>query len=123
MDTRTKILSRAADLPPAERLVLVTGHFDVIRADHVREFAKARETAGDSTLVAVVVEGPEALLPMSARGELVAAIRMVDYVLTAANEDVEVLIETLKPAAVVRLESDDARRLSALKEHVHRRQS
>lgn len=121
MDTRSKILDGAENLPPGPRAI-VTGHFDVLRAEHVRALSEVRARTPRIPLVAVVVEGGETLLPLGARAELVAALRMVDYVLTAADSDVDSLIQTLGPAPVVRLESADVHRVRSLKEHVHRRQ-
>lgn len=121
MDTRTKILT-ARGIPAGEPPILVTGYFDVLRAEHVRELAEARGRVPHARLVVAVLRGCEPLLPLAARAELVAALRMVDYVLTADDGDVDALIEALTPALLVRLESEDVRRVSRLKEHVHRRQ-
>lgn len=121
MDTRTKILSPPA-VVPAEPLVVVTGHFDVLRAEHVRELAEVRSGTPGAKLLVIVSQGLESLLPLAARAELVAGLRMVDYVLTACDGDVDALIEAIEPARLVRLEVEDARRVSWLKEHVHRRQ-
>ena len=121
MDTRNKILSPAAALPRGP-VAVVTGHFDVLRAEHVRALADMRDRAPQAGLLVIVVRGPEPLLPLAARAELVAALRMVDYVLTAADGDVDGLLQTLGPALLVRLEPEDVRRVSRLKEHVHRRQ-
>ena len=121
MDTRIKILS-GPDVPAGESLVMVTGYFDVLRAGHVRAFVAARQRAPHARLLVLVLRGKEELLPLDARAELAAALRMVDYVLTADDRDVDRLIKTLRPAILVRLESDDLRRVSWLKEHVHRQQ-
>lgn len=121
MDTRIKILSGPHCLE-GKRLVMVTGYFDVLRAEHVRAFLDAGQRAPHARLLVVVLRGKEELLPLDARAELAAAMRMVDYVLTADDRDVDRLIKTLRPAILVRLESDDLRRVSWLKEHVHRQQ-
>jgi bifunctional ADP-heptose synthase (sugar kinase/adenylyltransferase) len=121
MDTRTKILSGAGVLA-GEPLAMVTGYFDILRAEHVRDLAEARLRAPHTRLVVVVLRGRESLLPWRARCELVAALRMIDYVLTADDGDVDALIEALRPAVLVRLESEDLRRVSRLREHVQRRQ-
>jgi glycerol-3-phosphate cytidylyltransferase-like family protein len=67
------------------------------------------------------------LLSQRARAELVAALRVVDYVVTADDGDVERLTESLKPAEVARLEAEHARRNALwarqLREHVHRCQT
>ncbi len=121
MDTRIKILSGPRILE-GEPLAVVTGYFDVVRAEHVRDLAAAHRRAPRARLLVVVVRGAEPLLPLAARAELVAAIRMVDYVLTADDHDVERLVKALRPVILVRLESDDLHRVSRLKEHVHRQQ-
>lgn len=121
MDTRSKILS-GPDVPTGEPLAVVTGYFDVLRAEHVRRLVEVRRRTPDARLLVVVSQGSEPLLPMRARAELVAALRMVDYVLTAADRDVDCLIDALRPTLLVRLESEDVHRASRLKEHVHRRQ-
>ena len=121
MDTRAKILSAPA-VVPAEQVVVVTGYFDVLRAEHVRQLAQVRAGTAGARLLVIVSQGRDTLLPAGARAELVAGLRMVDYVLTADDGDVDAFIEALKPARVVRLEAEDARRVDRLKEHVHRRQ-
>jgi glycerol-3-phosphate cytidylyltransferase-like family protein len=121
MDTRSKILSGTERLA-GEPVAMVTGYFDLLRAEHVRALSEARRRAPHARLLVVVVRGPEFLLPLPARAELVAALRMVDYVLTAADGDVDGLIKTIGPAILVRLESEDVRLVSRLKEHVHQRQ-
>ncbi len=121
MDTRIKILS-GPEVLGGEPLLVVTGYFDVLRAEHVRELAAAHQRAPHTRVLVVVVRGSEPLLPLAARAELVAALRMVDYVLIADDRDVDRLITTLQPAVLVRLESDDLRRVSRLKEHVQRQQ-
>jgi glycerol-3-phosphate cytidylyltransferase-like family protein len=63
------------------------------------------------------------VLSQHARCELVAALRVVDYVVSADDAAVDRWIDTLKPVEVVRLEAADARRARQLIEHVQRRQS
>jgi len=62
-------------------------------------------------------------LDQRSRAEMVAALRMVDYVVAPSHDQVENLIHSLKPAAVVRLEAAHARLAAQLVEHVHRRQN
>ena len=115
MDTRNKILT-----PPwpgfARPLVIVTGYFDVLRAEHVRDLQHARDGARAATLLAIVLPHPAALLPQRARAELVAALRAVDYVLIG-----EELAGTLHPDQLIRLEEADERRTRELGEHVRRK--
>jgi glycerol-3-phosphate cytidylyltransferase-like family protein len=120
MDTRSKILTVAAALELEPRpLAIVTGYFDILRAEHARDLGQVRN---HPLLVAVLPLAGE-LLPPRARAELVAALRVVDYVVIAAHEEAGPLIESLQPAELIRLEADDALRARQLIEHVHRRQT
>jgi bifunctional ADP-heptose synthase (sugar kinase/adenylyltransferase) len=120
MDTRSKILTAAAALELEPRpLAVVTGYFDILRAGHARDLGQVRN---HPLLVAVLPLAGE-LLPQRARAELVAALRVVDYVVIADDGDVERLVDGLRPVEFVRLEAADARRARQLIEHVHRRQT
>ena len=100
---------------------LATGTFDVLRTDHARELAAARDGQPSALLVAVLPL-ENALLPQQARAELVAALRMVDYVVAAGVRELDGLIDALRPAQIVRLEAADVSRTKQLIEHVHGRQ-
>jgi bifunctional ADP-heptose synthase (sugar kinase/adenylyltransferase) len=63
------------------------------------------------------------LLPQRARAELVAALRMVDYVVTADDTAPDAFLASLEPAQLVRLEAVHAVRKRQLMEHVQRRQT
>ena len=121
MDTRTKIvnLAEACARLAGSSPTMVTGYFDVLRAAHVREL----NSIGARPLVAVVRPVAGALLSTRARAELVAALRMIDYVVTADDGDFETLLTSLQPARVVHLEDADRKRVLQLKQHVQRRQS
>jgi bifunctional ADP-heptose synthase (sugar kinase/adenylyltransferase) len=123
VDTRRKILSRDAafELPPP--FTLVTGYFDILRASHARDLQQARDRSPTQPLMVVVLTGLNPLLTPRARAELVAALRMVDYVVTADDGDLDSLIDALKPALLVRLEAADQRRARQLREHVQGRQT
>jgi glycerol-3-phosphate cytidylyltransferase-like family protein len=121
VDTRSKILTSADSLP--RPFTLVSGYFDVLRAEHVREFERVRQRTVNRPLVVVVLRCPEELLSQRARAELVAAVRVVDYVVTADHNDLSGIIERLQPAEVVRLEEADRRRTGRLIEHVQRGQT
>jgi len=125
VDTRTKILTAAAAaaLEPARPLLLVTGYFDVLRAEHARALTEARERTGAQSVLVVVLPLAAEIVPQAARAEMVAALRMVDYVLPAENDDWEGVAGALQPVEIVRLEEADARRTRQLIEHVHHRQS
>ncbi len=125
MDTRTKILTPAAALAlsPARPLVVVKGYFDLLRAGHVRELHEIRRRTSTATLLAVVLPLDHGLFPLPARAQLVAALRMVDYVLPGDCEDLNRFLSSLGPAEIVSLEDADMRRARQLIEHVHRRQN
>jgi hypothetical protein len=122
MDTRSKILTPAAArlLPPP--LAVATGYFEIPRAELVRELCDARERTAGGALVAVVLPLANTALDQRARAELAAGLRMVDYVVIADEGDPRALIDSLRPAALVRLEEAEARRARELKEHVRSRQ-
>jgi hypothetical protein len=115
MDTRTKIVS--PDSVPRGATV-VTGTFDVLRAEDARDLAGLHHP-----LVVVVLPLREELLPQVARAELAAGLRMVDYVLITDDDHPDTLLASLQPAEVVRLETVHAERKRQLIEHVHRRQT
>jgi bifunctional ADP-heptose synthase (sugar kinase/adenylyltransferase) len=113
----------AEQAPVAAPVVLVTGTFDVLRAEHARELSAVRKRCGAVSVVAAVLPGGPEWLSAQARAELVAAMHMVDYVVIAAGREAEDWIALLRPVEVVRLEAGDARRVRELIEHVERRQT
>jgi bifunctional ADP-heptose synthase (sugar kinase/adenylyltransferase) len=125
VDTRTKILTpaAAAALQPARPLLLVTGYFDILRAETARDLAEARRRSGAQSVVVAVLPLAGEMVPQAARAEMVAALRVVDYVLLAENEDRESLAAALQPVEIVGLEEAEACRTRQLIEHVHSRQS
>lgn len=124
MDTRSKILTPECAQEAPAPVVLATGTFDVLRAAHARELAAIRAQIGPAaTLVVGILPGGRQWLSARARAELVAALRVVDYVVIAAGREAEEWIALLRPAEVVRLEADDARHTQELIRHVHQRQS
>jgi hypothetical protein len=124
MDTRTKILSPEA-APRA--CTVVTGVFDPVLAEDARELEEIRATHPDRPLLVVVLPLPGELLSGRARAELVAALRMVDYVVIAPDAAkaaaTSSLLAALQPARLVRLEEIQAIRKRQLKDHVQRRQT
>jgi glycerol-3-phosphate cytidylyltransferase-like family protein len=120
MDTRTKIVSDIGAIVSDKRVTLVTGYFDVLRAAHVE--ALERACRPDHTLLVAVRTLPGAILALQARAEMVAALRMVDYVVTGDDRELDSLVSSLNPAQIVRLEDEDRMRASELKQHVQRRQ-
>jgi bifunctional ADP-heptose synthase (sugar kinase/adenylyltransferase) len=102
---------------------VVTGSFDVVLAADARELAEIRARQPDRPLVVVVLPLSPELLPQRARAELVAALRMVDYVVTADDAAPDALLAWLEPSHLVCLEAAHAERKRQLMEHVHRRQT
>jgi len=123
MDTRTKILTvEAARGLHALSPVVLTGYFDILRAEQARQIENERRRYTESTLVAFVLPSATTLLPQPARAEMAAALRVIDYVVTGDASDLTVLINALQPLSVVHLETDEERRYRELVQHVHRRQ-
>jgi bifunctional ADP-heptose synthase (sugar kinase/adenylyltransferase) len=120
MDTRNKIVNPEA-APRA--CTVVSGTFDVVLAEDARELAEIRARHPGRPLLVVVLPLAAPLLPERARAELVAALRMVDYVVTADDAAPDALLAALEPAHLVRLEGAQAERKRQLMEHVHRRQT
>src|SRR5580658_10960994 len=98
MDTRSKIIG-AAGFRSAGRMTVVTGYFDPLLAWHARELESIRGRAGASAkaLAVIVLPLTGELLPQTARAAMVAALRMVDYVLIGDNGDLDRLFAELKP--------------------------
>ena len=89
---------------------MVSGYFDPMLAWHAERLAEIKQNG--ASLLVLVAESQNAILPTRARAELVAALRVVDFV--AAGSPVP---------AQFRLEAEDADRLAGLIEHVHARQN
>ena len=81
MDTRTKIHSYedALDRGRGKNARWVSGRFDPLLAGHARRLAELSEGA-DLLIVTVMDAGPDRILPVEARAQLVAALAAVDCV-------------------------------------------
>jgi rfaE bifunctional protein nucleotidyltransferase chain/domain len=87
-----------------DRVVFANGCFDTLHVGHVRYLEGARRE-GDILVVAVnsdssvcALKGSgRPILPESARTDLVAALRAVDYVVLFSEPNVEALLESLRP--------------------------
>jgi D-glycero-beta-D-manno-heptose 1-phosphate adenylyltransferase len=87
-----------------ERIILANGCFDALHVGHIRYLEGARRE-GDVLVVAVnsdsgvrALKGPgRPILTESARADLVAGLRAVDYVVLFSEPNVEVLLEYLRP--------------------------
>jgi D-glycero-beta-D-manno-heptose 1-phosphate adenylyltransferase len=108
---RSKIVARdslkgivAEQKEHGRRIVFANGCFDALHVGHVRYLQGARNE-GDVLIVGVnddasvsTLKGPgRPILDQSARAELVAAIRAVDYVVLFGELTVEALLEELRP--------------------------
>jgi rfaE bifunctional protein nucleotidyltransferase chain/domain len=106
-----KIVSReklreliAAAKERGQRVVLANGCFDTLHVGHVR-YLEGAKAEGDLLVVGVnadasvrPMKGPgRPILDESARALLVAALRVVDYVLIFPEPNVEKLLEELRP--------------------------
>ena len=86
------------------RIVLANGCFDTLHVGHIR-YLEGASREGDILVVAVNADtsvcnlkGPgRPVLDESARAQLVAALRSVDYVVLFAEPNVEALLEELRP--------------------------
>ncbi len=126
MDTRQKILdpqqaARAARQRHAtgDGLTLLTGFFDPLLAAEAQAVEAAARPG--HALFVLVEDPPEPLLSARARAELVAGLRVVDYVVLAGTDPAG-LAEAIAPG--VRMDRREAG-LNArrnLIEHVHQRQ-
>src|SRR5262245_13583072 len=87
-----------------QKIVFANGCFDALHVGHIRYLEGARRE-GDVLVVAVncdlgvrALKGPgRPILPESARADLVAALRAVDYVILFSEPNVEPLLECLRP--------------------------
>lgn len=87
-----------------QKIVLANGCFDALHVGHIRYLEGARRE-GDLLVVAVnadstvtILKGPgRPVLPESARVDLVAALRAVDYVVLFSEPNVEALLHALRP--------------------------
>jgi D-glycero-beta-D-manno-heptose 1-phosphate adenylyltransferase len=87
-----------------KRIVFANGCFDTLHVGHVRYLESAR-AEGDVLVVGVNSDASVStlkgsgrpILPESARAQLVAGLRAVDYVVLFGEPNVEVLLEFLRP--------------------------
>jgi bifunctional ADP-heptose synthase (sugar kinase/adenylyltransferase) len=125
MDTRSKILSRESAVEIAcrvkqqgQKLTVVTGYFDVLRAAHIRDLAAVRSGTGTGVVMVVLLPRAEALLSGRARAELVAGLSMVDYVVTELEGDIDEFVGRLPADELISRQTDDDEQTRLLMEHV-----
>jgi glycerol-3-phosphate cytidylyltransferase-like family protein len=122
VDTRSKILTLPAAEALAPPLILVTGYFDVLRGWHLIELQQLRERARGAKVLVALLAAPGELMDSRSRAELVAALRMVDYVVTADHGELDAFIQRLRPVELARLDAAELGRRKQLIEDVQRRQ-
>ncbi len=85
MDTRSKVvpLSQARKLLKTGEWTVIVGLFDPLTAAQAQRI----ENYKHGSILAIVLESEETLLPADARCHLVAALRSVDFVTSAANRE------------------------------------
>jgi len=101
-ETLQSLLAPAKQL--GKRIVMANGVFDTLHVGHARYLAGAK-AEGDLLVVAVnsdssvrSLKGPgRPVLDEQARALLVAALRVVDYVVIFSEPNVEKLLEELRP--------------------------
>lgn len=92
-----------------EKIVMTNGCFDILHAGHVAYLTKAK-TLGDRLIVAInddasvrQLKGEDRPLnPISARMEIIAALKAVDWVVPFSEETPARLIERVKPDVLVK---------------------
>jgi bifunctional ADP-heptose synthase (sugar kinase/adenylyltransferase) len=122
VDTRTKIVScdEARTAAGGKPVTIVTGSFDVLLAAHARELEGAR---GAGMLLVAVTSPPQSLLGGRARAEMVAALAVVDFVVSLDDGQMDGFLTAFPQARIVRLEAAHEQRMRELKAYVERRQS
>jgi bifunctional ADP-heptose synthase (sugar kinase/adenylyltransferase) len=130
VDTRNKIIDSQIAVEIAcrlrrqsRKLVVVSGHFDVVLAAHARDLDGVRNSSGADAIMVILQPVSHSLLAAPARAELVAALAMVDYVVSVGDDSLDELLSRLPAERVIsRLGADDElKRL--LIEHVQSRHS
>ena len=103
--TDAELVSRiAADRSAGRTIALANGCFDILHVGHVRYLEGARAEAdrlvvaiNDDASVRALKGDGRPILPGAARAELVAALRVVDYVVLFGDLTVERLLRLLTP--------------------------
>lgn len=102
---RSRLREVARDLrAQSKKIVFANGCFDILHVGHIRYLEGARDE-GDALIVGVNADssvcglkGPDRpILDERARALLVAALRVVDYVVIFPEPNVEALLDELRP--------------------------
>jgi len=103
--TEVELIARVAgDRRVGRTVAFANGCFDVLHVGHSRYLAGSREQ-GDRLIVAINDDGSvralkgadRPILPAATRAELVAALRVVDYVVVFPETTVERLLKLIRP--------------------------
>jgi bifunctional ADP-heptose synthase (sugar kinase/adenylyltransferase) len=125
VDTRSKIVTLEEAIVQAfcgRPVMVVTGYFDVLLAAHVRELTSVRDRDPGAILLVVLTTPEQPVLEARARAEMVAALAMVDYVVSLDDAELESLYAAFPGERIVHLEAAHQQRMRELIQHVHRRQ-
>jgi hypothetical protein len=121
-DTRSKILTleQARSIAAGHRRrVAFVSHVEVLQAMHVRKLEELA-AGGWGTLFVVLTEPESPLVPLDARAEVAAGLRVVDYVVPASG-GVSAALAAILPDLTVEDEEEDRERTRSLVEHVRSR--
>ena len=120
-DTRGKIVSvkDAAGIAREERsrgtkVIAFVTHAEVLRAPHVR---RLEEASGHGKLFVILTDPESPLVPLEARAEIVAGLRVVDYVVKV-SEGAAAALAAIAPDITIQDEAEDRGRTRELMEHV-----
>jgi hypothetical protein len=122
VDTRGKIVGadEAAAIAAAGATV-VSGYFDPLIAWHARWLASFKKPARPLLVLIATPENP--ILPVPARAELVASLRVVDHVAEFSAELIHMLDQAAASGGITRIENQDRELFHDLLELVHSRQN
>jgi hypothetical protein len=114
LDTREKIVPIGSLRRLGEKWKVVVGYFDPLYASGI---GRLREICGEGQrIIVIVADRPDAILPLRARAELVAALQCVERVATCNDDPISAASETGAREILDELHADERRavELSAL---------
>jgi hypothetical protein len=113
LDTRLKIVSPEVAGRGAGKVVI--GYFDPLFADNVLRLMEIG--AGNEGVTVIVADRQDALLPLPARGELVASLSLVSQVVLCEG-DISSVLAQLGAAQIFDERESDERRTRELSAHI-----
>jgi hypothetical protein len=114
LDTRAKIVSSQSISPTGEGGTVVIGYFDPLFAANV---IRLNEICDRAPITAVVADRADALLPLRARAELVAALTCVERVILC-EEDASQIASRLQATRIFDEREADEQRARDLSAHI-----